>query len=157
MTRIPLARDLQGMWGDIRIDLATLGPTAIPDIYPFISVTDLKRLIWIQQGGEPRWAPERVFLGVRSAAGVRPLDFHWPLSVTGSIDLPDPMTMDRAPNPALVDEAGNRRPIAPTMVGSLLLETALSPEFLQDPTVFPSIVAIPLVCLLYTSPSPRDS
>ncbi len=147
MTKIPLLSDLQGPWASFTVDMIGLGPVAIADVYPFMSVTDLKRLIWIQQRGDPRWAPERVFLGVRSATGIRPLDFHWPTTVTGgSIDLPDPLVGPRTPNPALVDEAGNRRPVGATMIGSLILETALSPELTVSP-VIPHLVAIPLSSL----------
>ena len=147
VTTIPLLDDLQGTWAGFQIELGDptqLQPLA--DVFPFISVTDLKRLIWIQQGGNPRWAPERVFLGVRSAAGIRPIEFHWPMSVTGGgVDLPDP-TAVREPNPGLVDEAGNRKPVGPTMIGSLILETALSPEIIAT-GMLPVVTAISLADL----------
>ncbi len=152
MTRIPLITDLQGPWAAFQVELLGVGLVTLPDVYPFLTVTDLKRLLWIHRRGEPRWAPERVFLGVRSATGgIRPLDFHWPTSVTGNtVDLPDP-TAGFQINPALVDEAGNRRPISPTMIGSLILETALSPERILDPRI-PTLVAIPLSALTPAEP-----
>ena len=144
VTTIPLLRDLQGPWAGLQIEMIGLGPVQLPDVYPFLTVNDLKRLLWIHRRGEPRWAPDRVFLGVRSAAGIRPLDFHWPATVTG-IDLPDPLSGPQI-NPALVDEMGQRRPVVPTMIGSLILETALSPELTLNPTL-PLLVAIPLTVL----------
>ena len=147
MTKIPLLTDLQGDWASLTVDMYGVGPTQIADVYPFTSVTDLKRLIWIQRNGEPRWAPERVFIGVRSASGIRPLEFHWPTSVTnGTVDLSDPTAEPKLPNPALVDEAGNRKPVTATMIGSLILETALSPELMMSPSI-PTLVAIPLASL----------
>ena len=151
VTTIPLLRDLQGPWATLQIEMIGVGAVQLPDIYPFITVSDLKRLLWIHRRGEPRWAPERVFLGVRSATGIRPLDFHWPSSVTGgAVDLPDPLTGPQI-NPALVDETGQRRPIVPTMISSLILETALSPELSLNP-VLPLLVAIPLNII-----APRDA
>jgi len=145
VTTIPLLNDLQSTWAGFQIELGG-AVQSLTDVFPFISVTDLKRLIWIQQGGNPRWAPERVFLGVRSVAGIRPIEFHWPASVTGGgVDLPDP-TIARAPNPGLIDETGNRRPVGPTMIGSLILETALSPEILATGTL-PVVTVISLADL----------
>ena len=136
VTTIPLLDTLQGPWAGFTIRL--VGPTAgsdtvtLSDVYPFISVTDLKRLLWIQMEGDPRWSPERVFLGVRGpTGGIRPIEFKWPLSVSSNVDLPDPVTQ-REPLATLVDEAGNKRPIAPTMIGSLILESALSPEIMAS-------------------------
>jgi hypothetical protein len=108
-------------------------------MYPFSSVTDLKRQLWIQMDGDSRWAPERVFIGVPQADGtLRPLEFHWSIAVGAT--LPDPRPAEaRVPSPALVDEAGNRKPIAPTMLGALTLETALSVELQQG---IPVLVAI---------------
>jgi hypothetical protein len=123
------------------------------DVYPFMSVIDLKRHIWMKQGGDPRWAPERVFLGVRgagagAAASIRPLEFYW----AGSIALPDPLLPEsRQPSPLLVDEAGNRKPVAPTMVGSLILETALAPEIANGGAI-PTLVAINLAALHDAAP-----
>jgi len=153
VTTIPLLESLQGDWINLQIELAGHETLQLGDVYPFISVTDLKRLIWIQQEGNPRWAPERVFLGVRSAAGIRPIEFHWPSTVTtGGVDLPDPV-VSRAPNPAIVDESGNRKPIGPTMIGSLILETALSPELIATGSL-PIVTAISLADLI--PPAPED-
>jgi hypothetical protein len=156
VTTIPLLDDLQGAWANLQIELVGVGPIQLPGIYPFISVTDLKRLLWNQQEGNPRWAPERVFIGVRSVSGIRPIEFHWPASVTGgSVDLPDPL-LQKEPNPALIDEMGNRRPIGPTMIGSLILETALSPELIATGAI-PVITAISLADLPPSSPEALTS
>ena len=158
VTTIPLLEDLQGPYAGLQVELVGADGPAIqlPDIYPFISVTDLKRIIWLQQDGNPRWAPERTFVGVRSATGIRPMEFHWPSSVTdGAVDLPDPTT-HRDPNPALVDETGNRRPIGPTMIGSLILEAALSPETTATGSL-PVITAISLASLIPDTPEDLTS
>lgn len=156
VTEVPLLSDLQGAWAALQIQLtgpdAPTAPISLPDIYPFTSVTDLKRMLWIQRGGDPRWAPEHVFLGVRSGTGtgIRPLEFHWPISVMGGpdiVDLPYPTAASRAPSPGLVDAAGNRLPVGPTMIGSLILEAALSPEIVLTGGTLPTIEAISLASL----------
>jgi hypothetical protein len=147
VTTVPLATDLQGPWTDFRVALeGEQEDKQIRDVFPFTSVTDLKRAIWIERGGDPRWAPERVFVGVRRGDGtVRPLEFHWPILKT--VTLPDPVNPNsRIPNPALVDEAGNRRPVGPVMTGGLILEDALSLEVLEQ-GILPSVTAIPLAML----------
>jgi hypothetical protein len=150
VTTIPLVEDLQGPWGALQIELAgDAAPTQItlPDLYPFMTVTDLKRLLWIQQGGSPRWAPDRVFLCVRRAGSdrVRPLEFHWG---SAAPELKDPLiaaASGREPSPLLLDEAGNRRPIGPTMVGGLTVETALAPD--RAGASLPIVTAIPLAAV----------
>ena len=153
VTTIPMLADMQGAWVSFQVEMVGVEPrmSILDNVYPFISVTDLKRLIWIQQHGNPRWAPERVFLGIRSATGIRPIEFQWPANVTyGSRDLPDPTVM-RETNPALVDEMGNRRPISPNMIGSFILETALGLELL-DSGVIPTVTAISLADLMPDTP-----
>lgn len=159
VTTIPLLEDLKGPWSALTIRL--IGPTAtgggadetitLGDVYPFTSVNDLKRMLWYQKGGDPRWAPERVFLGVRSPSGTgyRPIEFHWPAAATaGGVDLLDPVpTANRTPSAALVDETGNRLPVTPTMIGSLILETALSPEIIANAGALPEVTAIALAAL----------
>jgi len=144
VTSIPLLTSLKEGWESIRIR-ADGDEITLSNIYPFLSVTDLKRILWIHYGGDPRWAPERTFIGVRSEAGIRPIEFVWPTSVT-DLDLPDPTT-HREPNPALVDEAGVRKPVNPTMIGGLILETALSPEIAQTGSI-PALTAISLDSLV---------
>jgi hypothetical protein len=147
---LPLLNDLQGAWRDLQVELigGVMGP--LPDVYPFLSVSDLKRLVWHQQGGSPRWAPERTFIGIRKEDGrYRPLEFHWMAELA---TLADPLNADaRVPAPQLVDEAGNRKPISPVMVGGLLLEAALAPE-LQATGTLPRITIIPLDALMPAEP-----
>jgi len=142
---VPLLADLQGPWVSLRLE--PLGPGApdsvlsLPDIYPFMSITELKRRLWLHQGGDPRWDPERVFVGVRSTTDptrIRPLEFYWPTAAEPT--LVDPMVATRAPSPLLVDDAGNRKPLQPTMIGSLLLEVALAPT--------DTVVAVNLAALI---------
>ena len=133
LTTVPLLTDLQGPWADFRVELvgpgAAAAPVPLPDIYPFTSVTELKRRIWLQQGGDPRWAPERVFVGIRTTADptrIRPLEFYWPTAA--DLTLPDPTVAARTPSSLLVDDAGNRKPVTPTMIGALLLEVVMNPR-----------------------------
>ena len=153
VTTVPILQDLQGPWAAFAMELvgpdvpAGAEPKPIADVFPFTSVTDLKRLLWIQRGGDPRWSPERVFLGVRSAGGIRPIEFHWTTN-TNSVDLPDPMEpANQIPSDLLVDPAGNRKPVTPTMIGSLVLEDALSPEMTQTGGAIPVVTAISLAAI----------
>ena len=148
---IPLLRDLQGPWVSLQIEFVDGGSTTeAVEAYPFISVTDLKRIIWMKRDGDPRWAPERTFLGIRTETGFRPIEFHWPSSV--STILPDPL-VERTPHPALVDSRGNRKPVHPTMIGGLILEAALAPELLASADL-PRITAICLSALGTEEPVP---
>ena len=127
---------------------AAAEPIVLSDMYPFSSVNDLKRQLWIQKGGDPRWAPERVFIGVSQPDGsLRPLEFHWPASVGRT--LPDPTLPEatRAPSPGLVDDAGNRKPVQPTMLGALVLEAALTVELRETGFPPPLLKAFPLSAL----------
>jgi len=120
----------------------------IDGVFPFTSVNDLKRMIWYRQGGDPRWAPDRVFLGIAApepAHGYRPIEFYWPTKE--SVYLPDPMAPEnRRPSPLLIDETGNRRPLGVTMIGSFILEAALKDEMMSN-RLIPQITAIPLSAL----------
>jgi hypothetical protein len=152
VTTVPLLEDLQGIWRGLRVELfgGPADPMPIRDMYPFSSVTDLKRQIWIQMEGDPRWAPERVFLAVRQSDGnLRPLEFHWSAAI-GTV-LPDPLpSAARVPSTALIDEAGNRKPVPPpTMLGSLILEAALAPEMRRAAPAAPppTLTAVPLIAL----------
>lgn len=145
VTTVPLLMDLQGPWASLQLELIGPGSSGkgltLPDIYPFQSVTELKRRLWLHHNGDPRWAPERVFVGVRDATDptqLRPLEFYWPTAAEPT--LVDPTVAARTPSPLLVDDAGNRKPIQPTMVGNLLLEIAL------EPTV--TVTAINLAALI---------
>lgn len=130
VTTVPILRDFQGPWAALRLEIIGPGgsasPLSLPDIYPFQSVTELKRRLWLHHNGDPRWAPENVFLGVRDIADptrIRPLEFYWTAADTTT--LPDPILPEhRVPSPLLVDDAGNRKPVQPVMVGGLLLEVA---------------------------------
>jgi hypothetical protein len=159
VTTVPLLENLQGAWATLAIRLigpdAPAEPVVLSDVYPFTSVNDLKRMLWYKQGGSPRWAPERVFLAVAApGGGFRPIEFHWPTTVTGgTVDLPDPIPAGaRVPSPALVDETGNRKPVGPTMIGSLILETALSPELMAGDGTLPELTAICLAALQPDTP-----
>lgn len=142
--------DLQGAWANLQVEFAGSAPETIADVMPFMSVNDFKRALWIHKGGDPRWAPERVFLGVRApGGGIRPIEFHWPTSVSGGgVDLADPLPVaNRVPNPVVILETGERNPrVGATMVSGLILEVALSPE-IQATGSIPTITAIPLYML----------
>jgi len=146
VTTVPLVEDLQGPWRSFRVEFAGAETVELTTVYPFTSTSDLKRQIWIHKEGDPRWAPDRVFICVRSGAStsVRPVEFHWPANVT-EVDLPDPTTT-RDPNLALVDAAGVRKPVAPVMMGGLILESALSPE-IQSTGGIPTVTVFSLADL----------
>lgn len=145
ITKVPLLNDLQGAWGSLQIEcISSSGSETVTlrDAYPFQSVTDTKRMLWCMRDGDPRWAPQHVFLAVRSAEGMRPLEFHWTEKY-----LPDPVPLEnRRPSSLLVDSVGNRKPVTPTMIGGLTLEAALAPELVATNTI-PSLVAISLDAL----------
>ena len=93
ITTIPILENLQGSWGSLQIQLRGVGapdtPIVLPDIYPFTRVADLKRQLWASRAGDPRWAPERVFIGVRGPGGIRPIEFHWSTAVMGGENIVD--------------------------------------------------------------------
>jgi hypothetical protein len=150
LTALPLLTGLrQGPWADVSVTF--IGPTGttesqhISQTYPFLSINDFKRLLWVHNDGDSRWAPERVFLAARAGDGsLRPLEFYWP--AYGSPTLPDPTTGDRKATTMLVDEVGNRKPISPVMTGSMTLEDVLKQE-LQESGTLPPLVAISLSAL----------
>ena len=145
VSKIPLLDNLQGDWRSFRVEFAGEETTELTSVYPFTSVSDLKRQLWMHKDGDPRWAPDRVFVCVRAAAGtVRPIEFHWPASVS-PMDIPEPTTT-KQPNPALVDETGVRKPVGPVMIGALTLETALSPEIMSGGAI-PVVTAFSLASL----------
>jgi hypothetical protein len=161
VTTIPLLTDLQGPWRGLQIQFADgSAPVVIDNMYPFSSVLDLKRQLWIQREGDPRWAPERVFLGVPQPDGsLRPLEFHWPESV--GITLPDPVPAEaRAPFPALFDDAGNRKPIKPTLLTDLVLEAALAVELRSAPRASaveaPAIPMVVAICMADLAPASSE-
>jgi hypothetical protein len=155
VTTVPMLTDLQGAWAQTRVEFVGGAEETIDDVMPFMSVNDFKRLLWIHKGGDPRWAPEHVFLGVRApGGGIRPIEFHWPMAVSnGGVDLPDPIpAQNRVPNKVVVLETGERNArVGATMVGGLILEVALSPEIQATGTI-PTITAIPLHALSPESP-----
>jgi len=122
VTSIPLVKNLEGPWPALQIRCTGVAELVRLDLYPFLSVTDLKRLLWIYHGGAPRWAPERTFLGVRNAEGLRPIEFSWAILDT----LPDPL-VQKEPNPSLVDEAGIRKPVMPIMKCTYTIESVVDP------------------------------
>jgi len=123
VTEIPMQKDLQGPWASFRIHIEET-PTAVGTVYPFMSLLDLKRLLWIHKEGDPRWAPEHVFLYERMENGsCRPLEFRWPTTAF----LPDPLLV-RIPSSDLIDEMGNRKPVSPKMTGASILEDLVRPD-----------------------------
>ena len=59
-----------GVWSEFSLEC--VGPTHTREsitlhnpIYPFLTVLDLKRLVWMEHNGDPKWAPDRVFLAVQ--------------------------------------------------------------------------------------------
>jgi hypothetical protein len=79
VTEIPIQGDLQGPWINFRVvmDGTTSQGQTIGAVYPFMTLLDVKRLLWIHKDGDPRWSPEHVFLCERMEDGsCRSLEFR---------------------------------------------------------------------------------
>jgi len=79
----------------------------LTNVFPFTSIADLKRMIWIDVGGSASYTPNFVFVAYEKDGKYVPMDFHWPTESRLPAELPDPLT-NQEPLPELVDSAGNR-------------------------------------------------
>jgi len=123
VTDIPIQENLQGPWAQFRIMMDGTAQS-IGAVYPFMSLLDIKRLLWIHKDGDPRWSPEHVFLCERMEDGsCRSLELRWPFSPF----LPDPRIV-KTPSSNLVDETGNRKPVTPKLLGTTIVEDLVRPN-----------------------------
>jgi len=119
ITSVPPLESLA--WTNIQVELispdAPVETLSIADCYPFTSVNDFKRQLWMAKKGSHLWAPENVYL--TTADDGRSIEFYWPFGI-----LPDPV-VNRIPREEVTDALGNRKPISATMVGGITLEAAI--------------------------------
>ena len=85
----------------------------LENVFPFTSIADIKRMIWVDSEGTVDYMPKYLFLAVETAQGFSPLEFQWPTESKIPASLPDPLLPEnRKINPELVDSAGNRSGIS---------------------------------------------
>ena len=79
-------------------DYETTSTLPLTDVYPFLSVYNLKQMISLEHKDEKAWLPNLLFVAVETADGYRPLEFSWSFSSS----LADPL------NPATAGEPDAR-------------------------------------------------
>ena len=105
----------------------------LTNIFPFTSIADLKRMIWIDVGGSASYSPNFVFLAYEKDGKYVPMDFHWPTESSLPAELPDPLT-NQTPRPELVDSAGNRSATA-TFHMYATIEDSFRSNHVKQPTL----------------------
>jgi hypothetical protein len=106
----------------------------LPNVFPFTTVTDLKRMIWIDVGGSASYKPNFVFLAYEKNGQYVPMDFHWPTESSLPAELPDPFT-NQTPRPELVDSAGNRSGATATIHMYTTIEDSFRSNHVKQPTL----------------------
>jgi hypothetical protein len=106
----------------------------LENVFPFTSIADIKRMIWLSVEGKVDYMPKYLFLAVEKDGGFYPLEFHWPTESKITASLPDPLT-NKQVNPELVDSAGNRSGLAQTTHLYAALEDVLLPLKLDLPVL----------------------
>ena len=159
LIQIPILSDLQGKMKDFHVTLyepsnlsnssnsSNSSSYILDDVFPFTTVTDLKRMIWLMKHGEPQWEPKRLFIGIQHSIptnGIRPIEFFWPTKVS-DMYLPNPIQNIKNINTAIVDESGIQLPVHPTMTGSMILEDVFAYELAHEIPL--NVIVIPLVAL----------
>jgi hypothetical protein len=104
------------------------------NVFPFTTVTDLKRMIWIDVGGSASYKPNFVFLAYEKDGQFVPMDFHWPTESSLPAELPDPFT-NQTPRPELVDSAGNRSGATATIHMYTTIEDSFRSNNVKQPTL----------------------
>ena len=106
----------------------------LTNVFPFTSIADLKRLIWIEVGGSASYTPNFVFLAYEKEGKYVPMDFHWPTESSLPAELPDPLT-NQTPRPELVDPAGNRTGATATFHMYAAIEDSFRSNNVKKPTL----------------------
>jgi len=104
----------------------------LENVFPFTSIADIKRMIWLQVEGSVDYTPKFVFMAIEKEGSYYPLEFHWPTDSTIPASLPDPLKNQEI-NPVLVDSAGNRSGVSATLHLYATLEDCLRPHALEKP------------------------
>jgi hypothetical protein len=106
----------------------------LTNVFPFTSIADLKRMIWIDVGGSASYTPNFVFLAYEKDGKYVPMDFHWPTESSLPAELPDPLT-NQTPRPELVDSAGNRSGATATFHMYATIEDSFRSNYVKQPTL----------------------
>jgi hypothetical protein len=106
----------------------------LTNVFPFTTIADLKRMIWIDVGGSESYTPNFVFLAYEKEGKYVPMDFHWPTESSLPAELPDPLT-NQTPRPELVDSAGNRTGATATFHMYATIEDSFRSNHLKQPTL----------------------
>ena len=106
----------------------------LTNVFPFTSIADLKRMIWIDVGGKVSYTPNFVFLAYENEGKYVPMDFHWPTESSLPAELPDPLT-NQTPRPELVDPAGNRTGATATFHMYAAIEDSFRSNHVKQPTL----------------------
>jgi hypothetical protein len=106
----------------------------LTNIFPFTSIADLKRMIWIDVGGSESYTPNFVFLAYEKEGKYVPMDFHWPTESSLPAELPDPLT-NQTPRPELVDSVGNRSSATATFHMYATIEDSFRSNHVKQPTL----------------------
>ena len=106
----------------------------LTNVFPFTSIADLKRMIWIKVGGSASYTPNFVFLAYEKEGKYVPMDFHWPTESSLPAELPDPLT-NQTPRPELVDSVGNRSSATATFHMYATIEDSFRSNHVKQPTL----------------------
>ena len=106
----------------------------LTNIFPFTSIADLKRMIWLDVVGSESYTPNFVFLAYEKDGKYVPMDFHWPTESGLPAELPDPLT-NQTPRPELVDSAGNRSSVTATFHMYATIEDSFRSNHVKQPTL----------------------
>ena len=104
------------------------------NVFPFTTIADLKRMIWLDVEGLSSYTPNFVFLAYEKEGKFVPMDFHWPTESSLPAELPDPFT-NQTPRPELVDSAGNRSGATATIHMHATIEDSFKSNHVTQPTL----------------------
>lgn len=99
----------------------------IKNVFPFTSLWDFKRMIWVAKDGDHKYAPKFQWIATPSEEQGRwiPLEFHYGEHPNMESDAPDPLNPDQRMQPiAGLIESNERLAIFPIITCNILLETA---------------------------------
>lgn len=98
------------------------------NIYPFTSIADIKRMLWIDKnvGGANSYKPKFIFMAWEKDGKYIPIEFYWGADSGLPAILDDPYSLGRKPNSELVDSEGNRRSVSPRMNLFITLEDSIA-------------------------------
>lgn len=99
----------------------------LDNVYPFTTVADIKRQIWIAHDGDPQWSPNRQWVAYETDDGLyKPIDMSWSDQTSLNHGVPSPFVTPGTPDLRIVDSEGNRKAIYPVLNEGLLFESLFS-------------------------------